>query len=137
MVPPNCPVSDLSEYVAVPGKIIKIPGTDYVLISPVKNAEERAVPAIPAPPLSVQIRRRGRPTGKSTPCQCPNCQVRFNSFYHSTSRTSVYFYQEDPKSDRHICHIENCGKTFTKRNHLESHLRNHMGVRPFTCPHQV
>ena len=44
--------------------------------------------------------------------------------------------QEDPKSDRHICHIENCGKTFTKRNHLEAHLRNHMGARPFTCPHQ-
>ena len=72
---PNCPVADLSEYVTVPGKIIAIPGTDYVLIAPVKSVEEVAASAAPTPPLSAQIRKRGRPVGKSTPCQCPNCQV--------------------------------------------------------------
>ena len=73
MAPPNCPVSDLREYLAVPGKLIKIPGTEYVLITPI--SEEAASSAAPAPPLSAQIRRRGRPAGKTTPCQCPNCKV--------------------------------------------------------------
>ena len=73
MAPPDCPVSDLREYLAVPGKVIKIPGTEYVLITPI--SEEAAISAAPAPPLSAQIRRRGRPAGKTTPCQCPNCQV--------------------------------------------------------------
>ena len=79
MDPPNCPVSDLREYLAVPGKLIKIPGTDYVLITPIS---EKAASAAPAPPLSAQIRRRGRPTGKTTPCQCPNCQVKRMVLYH-------------------------------------------------------
>ena len=75
MSPPNCPVPDLSEYLAVPGRIVNIPGTDFVLISPIKTAEEAAATVAPPPPLSAQIRRRGRPAGKSTPCQCPNCEV--------------------------------------------------------------
>ena len=126
MAPPNCPVSDLREYLAVPGKMIKIPGTDYVLITPL--SEEAASCAAPAPPLSAQIRRRGRPVGKSTPCQCPNCQVG-QCFPHTVSLSLcvtvchyvtmslchycviyLFVFQEDPKSDRHICHVENCGK---------------------------
>ena len=79
MAPPNCPVSDLKEYLAVPGKMIKIPGTEYLLITPISEA---AASAAPAPPLSAQIRRRGRPVGKTTPCQCPNCKVE-NGFISS------------------------------------------------------
>ena len=79
MAPPNCPVSDLREYLAVPGKVIKIPGTEYVLITPISEA---AASAAPAPPLSAQIRKRGRPVGKTTPCQCPNCKVEKLILYH-------------------------------------------------------
>ena len=67
------------------------------------------------PSVSAQIRRRGRPCGRTVPCLCPNCQLGINS-------------------DRHICHFVNCGKTFTKKTHLEAHLRGHMGNRPFQCP---
>lgn len=148
---------DLNEFVAVPGKIIPIPGCDYVVITPdlertnLLQFEEEAegVPMYTAAssdsngneerclndngaddidhkgdsdndqqllPYSAQVRRRGRPSGKTTPCKCPNCQ-------------------EEPNGDRHICHFANCGKTFTKKNHLEAHIRKHMGARPFHCPH--
>ena len=62
-------------------------------------------------------RRRGRPRKgtEQPPCQCPNCQI-------------------SPNADRHLCHFENCGKTFTKRLHLEAHIRKHVGSRPFACP---
>merc|ERR1712142_1224493 len=107
-----------SNYIAVPGKIIPIPGTDYVIISPVTTpvpppAASCSDPlSSTPPPLSSQIRRRGRPSGKTRPCQCPNCQ-------------------EMPGADRHLCHFANCGKTFTKSCHLEAHLRNHMGTKPY------
>ena len=113
---------NLSNYIAVPGKIIPIPGTEYVIISPINtdgsspSASCSIQSSSPAPPpLSAQIRRRGRPSGKSKPCQCPNCQ-------------------EMPGADRHLCHFANCGKTFTKSCHLEAHLRNHMGSKPYQCP---
>jgi hypothetical protein len=116
---------NLSDYIAVPGKIIPIPGTEFVLISPVTpltppsagtqaSCEDPSPSHVP-PPLSSQIKRRGRPFGKTRPCQCPNCQ-------------------DMPGSDRHLCHFANCGKTFTKSCHLEAHLRNHMGAKPFQCP---
>ena len=119
--PPN-----LSDYIAVPGKIIPIPGTAFVLISPINPSNVTEAnsynPAFdhsssfpPPPPLSSQIKRRGRPFVKTRPCQCPNCQ----------DMTGV---------DGHLCHFANCGKTFTKICHLEVHLRNHMGARTFQCP---
>ena len=115
---------NLSDYIAVPGKIIPIPGTEFVLISPITpinpssaaqaSCEDPSSSHAP-PPLSSQIKRRGRPFGKTRPCQCPNCQ-------------------DMPGADRHLCHFANCGKTFTKSCHLEAHLRNHMGAKPFQCP---
>jgi len=69
----------------------------------------------PPPPLSLQIKRRGRPFGKTRKCQCPNCQ-------------------DVNGADGHICHFSKCGKTFNKICHLESHLRNHIGARPYQCP---
>jgi len=150
---------DLNEYVAVPGKIIPIPGCDYVVISPDferTNLLQRDVEEVPFQlqppassdkngnnedcinkndadvivctgdtesnknkellPYSAQVRKRGRPSGKRTTCQCPNCK-------------------EEPNGDRHICHFENCGKTFTKKNHLDAHIRKHVGDKPFRCPH--
>eukprot|EP00092_Neocalanus_flemingeri_P022984 GFUD01024916.1.p1 GENE.GFUD01024916.1~~GFUD01024916.1.p1 ORF type:complete len:216 (+),score=47.00 GFUD01024916.1:51-698(+) len=121
--PPLTPI--LSDYVAVPGKIIPIPGTEFVLISPINPTALTAATcdsactstpdSPPPPPLSSQIKRRGRPFGKTRPCQCPNCQ-------------------DVPGADRHLCHFANCGKTFTTICHLEAHLRNHMGARPYQCP---
>ena len=124
----------LNDYIAVPGKIIPVPGTDYVVIAPDMEAKpltsmssEMSLPSSLTPPddvppspsqylphIASQTRRRGRPSGAVAPCQCPNCQ-------------------EMPNVDRHICHFANCGKTFTKKNHLEAHIRNHMGSRPYYC----
>ena len=126
----------LNDYVAVPGQIIPVPGTDYVVIAPDLDTKPLTsmnpenivsltssstpsdhVPASPSqflPHIAAQTRRRGRPSGTATPCQCPNCQ-------------------EMPNVDRHICHFANCGRTFTKKNHLEAHIRNHMGARPYFC----
>ena len=121
-------MSNLHDYIAVPGKIIPIPGTDYVVITPdtskmqdnsnmivpdevqvdkedaaviaaareaeaddgdiaVAMEEEMAeegeeqleqekevLPLLP-PSITCQLRKRGRPLGKSKPCECPNCQV--------------------------------------------------------------
>lgn len=119
-------VSDLHDYIAVPGKIIPIPGTDYVVITPdtsnnivaapdstepqlvVHNEGEQEESAVIAaardvekkdsegavamgegvaigketvisvlpPSITAQCRKRGRPLGKTKPCECPNCQVR-------------------------------------------------------------
>ena len=108
MAPPNCPVSDLREYLAVPGKMIKIPGTEYVLITPI--SEEAASSAAPTPPLSAQIRRRGRPVGKTTPCQCPNCQVE-QFFTHTVSLCVIVC---------HYCVISVCvsGGSQVRSSHL-------------------
>ena len=54
---------------------------------------------------------------KVRPPQCPHCRREPG---HSTQH-------------RHACHHAGCGRTFTKRNHLEAHLLNHAGARPFLC----
>jgi len=162
-------------YMAVPGRILSIPGTEYVLITPdwssistgqcheprvalpakdinssvvklchpeVKDQHDvTLVPQTTPTPSEVNVdvslegnssafeqnssanplpnRSRGRPpkNRSMSPCQCPNCQIK-------------------PNSDRHLCHFTNCGKTFTKRHHLEAHIRKHVGLRPFVCPQQ-
>jgi len=158
-------------YMAVPGRILSIPGTEYVVITPdwssistdqshdprvalpakdidinssvVKDRHDvTLVPQTTATPSEVNVdvalagnssafeqnssaknplpkRGRGRPPKNRpmSPCRCPNCQIK-------------------PNSDRHLCHFTNCGKTFTKRNHLEAHIRKHVGLRPFVCPQQ-
>merc|ERR1719481_1039254 len=96
-----------------------MPGTDFVLICPnvtkLPESNETDCKETAPSPLSSQFRKRGRPMGKHQPCSCPNCQKL-------------------PGSDRHLCHFANCGKTFTKVCHLEAHLRNHMGAKPYQCP---
>jgi len=93
------------------------------------NVDDVALSGSPCPSANVQDsidtlpllpkRSRGRPPkGRSlSPCQCPNCKIK-------------------PNSDRHLCHFANCGKTFTKKQHLQAHIRKHLGTRPFSCPQQ-
>jgi len=161
---PPSPTSSLTDYVAVPGRIIPIPGTEYVIITPdvglgssyqadnqakyipsfgksqipqgysappgpsdsrsfAPEAQHNVVPAQPSshrrvsPRLSAPPppkRGRGRPPHTPGGCKCPNCQVT-------------------PNSDRHLCHFPSCAQTFTKVCHLEAHIRNHRGTRPFKC----
>ncbi|XP_006889589.1 PREDICTED: Krueppel-like factor 17-like [Elephantulus edwardii] len=41
-----------------------------------------------------------------------------------------------PLSRSCSCNYENCGKGYTKRSHLVSHLRKHTGERPYQCLRQ-
>jgi len=156
-------------YLAVPGRIVPIPGTEYVVITPdwslirgqtqqaqaedpqdansnsvtqlndqdMGEKQKQEIPPLPQPSTcnsnvnvaheqnsshtlsSLTKRPRGRPPKgtNSPPCQCPNCKIK-------------------PNSDRHLCHFTNCGRTFTKKQHLEAHIRKHLGSRPFVCPQQ-
>ena len=78
------------------------------------GAEKQAGP--PPLPLSIssQIRRRGRPVGKTEKCSCPNCVAGGHLV--------------------HICRFPDCRRTFRKTTHLKAHLNRHMGVRPYVCP---
>ena len=67
------------------------------------------------PPVAQQIRRRGRPVGKRRSCDCANCL-------------------SNSGSGRHLCHYTDCLQSFTKTAHLDAHLLNHLGLRPFVCP---
>lgn len=53
---------------------------------------------------------------RGVPCNCPNC---------TASATG--------KSSRHRCHVEGCGKEYTKTSHLRAHLGSHNAVLPFGC----
>ena len=117
--------ANLHDYVAIPGKIISIPGTDYVVITPDtennhldpldvtknsvivdnphKNNDQAAavdhddeeiedvdesemlfeVSETP-PTVESQLRRRGRPAGKSKPCQV--------QFIYIILKTKLKFY---------------------------------------------
>jgi len=107
---PNATAPQLKgTYTAVPGRLVPIPNTEFLLLLP-----DEEVPVVPAQP-------RGRPRGKPfEPCTCPHCV------------SGMVGGQE-----RHLCHFPDCGKTFTKTAHLQIHLRSHAGIRPFICsaPH--
>ena len=79
-------------YTAVPGRLVPIPNTEFLLLLP-----DEEVPVVPPQP-------RGRPRGKAVePCTCPHCVAGV-----------VGNGQE-----RHLCHFPDCGKTFTKTAHLQ------------------
>ena len=109
----------LEGYTAVPSRILAIPSTDYVVITPkipIVTADwanhvrsESAIPSESDDPIEGDFprRKRGRPYGKTVPCQCPTCEAGGGG------------------RDRHLCHHPYCGRTFTKRCHLQAHLRYH------------
>ncbi|XP_007531058.2 Krueppel-like factor 17 [Erinaceus europaeus] len=41
--------------------------------------------------------------------------------------------RDSPPLRPYSCHYENCGKAYTKKSHLVSHLRKHTGERPYKC----
>jgi hypothetical protein len=161
-IPPSPSIYNLTDYVAVSGKIIPIPGTDFVIVTPEneiaspgetltqetdiseppaldqystspgpsnpilisedsssnENSNFTSISVTPLPPIVLPVKKKkrkpGRPPINPEGCTCPNCLIT-------------------PNSDRHLCHFPSCGKTFTKVCHLEAHLRNHNGSRPFRC----
>ncbi|KAI1498504.1 hypothetical protein F5X99DRAFT_322506 [Biscogniauxia marginata] len=38
------------------------------------------------------------------------------------------------KEKRYVCRIKNCGKRFSQRTHLDTHILAHTGQRPHKCP---
>ena len=89
---PNATAPQLKgTYTAVPGRLVPIPNTKFLLLLP-----DEEVPVVPAQP-------RERPRGKPfEPCTCPHCV------------SGMVGGQE-----RHLCHFPDCGKTFTKTAHLQ------------------
>lgn len=45
-------------------------------------------------------------------------------------------YWEGPDDDKnYTCTYKNCGKKFTRRYNVRSHIQTHLSDRPFACPH--
>jgi len=66
----------------------------------------------------------------SKPVICTDCGKRFRSTNGLTRhQLSIHFNIHGP----YLCKIETCAKKFSDQKSLESHMNNHLGLKPFIC----
>ena len=61
--------------------------------------------------------------------ECKTCQKRFKT--ERILRTHEFIHEPDDARYRFSCHV--CGQRFTQRGNLDTHLKNHMGLKPYKC----
>ena len=74
------------------------------------------------PPQQPQMEATGKV--RRVACTCPNCVNGMNKIKNQDGST---------KKKQHVCHFFGCNKVFGKPSLLRTHLRRHMGERPYVC----
>ncbi|KAI6133683.1 hypothetical protein EV401DRAFT_2064695 [Pisolithus croceorrhizus] len=76
----------------------------------------RTAPPVPVPNLTKKSRGRRVPTAEDTPTTEGDTDSKKNRVY--------------------VCKVEDCGKCFSRGEHLKRHIRSiHTHEKPFKCPH--
>lgn len=153
-------------FLAVPGRILPIPGTEYVVITPdwsrhqddgagVTQAHDTNSNSVAKLDNYQDVKDKQQNGTQPTPTTFSNNNVDVDEQISIDTLPSVTKRGRGrppkgrslspcrcpnckikPNSDRHLCHFANCGKTFTQKHHLQAHIRKHLGTRPFVCPQQ-
>ena len=61
--------------------------------------------------------------------ECKTCEKRFKT--ERILRTHELTHEPDDARYRFSCHV--CGQRFTQRGNLDTHLKNHLGLKPYKC----
>ncbi|KAI6015666.1 hypothetical protein EDC04DRAFT_2903761 [Pisolithus marmoratus] len=76
----------------------------------------RTAPPVPVPNLTKKSRGRRVPTAEDTATEATDADGKKNRVY--------------------VCKVEDCGKCFSRGEHLKRHIRSiHTHEKPFKCPH--
>ncbi|CAK8698047.1 unnamed protein product [Clavelina lepadiformis] len=108
------------------------PGAVLLMVNPqqtsaVQPAEEKKHVEVLSPPASpTSIHTKLQPIVPATPIGLP-------ASYSTSNRTQPRAAADLGRRRTHVCHYEQCGKTYFKSSHLKAHLRTHTGEKPFKC----
>ena len=66
-------------------------------------------------------------------CGADGCQFGQVTTVRSVIKNHLLLAHPAPSSTSFTCNIDECGKTFGRKDHFEAHQRMHRGIKPYQC----